>query len=227
MDRFTLQDEYISLMNKITDEPLLVVNLHERKVIFVDSRIAEFFKIPICEGLSFDQLCKPIDKKFIRIKDELFSNTRKAFFALPEDKRYDYVINCNIPVDNGFVDWVHLRIIPIEDNSLPPFSYFIIIVTISPNLKSFLLSIECKQDDTLYMYDKEKHCWQTTTKMNLTEEELIILRMTCAGYSMNEIADKLYRSVDTIKYHIKIINKKFGVHHLHFAIFSAMINRKI
>lgn len=55
----------------------------------------------------------------------------------------------------------------------------------------------------------------------LTDQELSILRLMSAGLSHNEIADKLYLSINTVKWHTTHIYDKLGVHRRAHAVTRA------
>lgn len=50
-----------------------------------------------------------------------------------------------------------------------------------------------------YEYSLDEHKWQHKDAIPLNETERDVLILSAQGYTMNEIADKLYKSVDTIK----------------------------
>lgn len=54
-------------------------------------------------------------------------------------------------------------------------------------------------DNKYYEYSLEKHKWQLKDATPLSETERDVLILSAQGYTMNDIADKLYKSVDTIK----------------------------
>jgi len=56
---------------------------------------------------------------------------------------------------------------------------------------------------------------------SLTEQELSILRLMSAGLSHNEIADELYLSINTVKWHTTHIYGKLGVHRRAHAVTRA------
>lgn len=53
--------------------------------------------------------------------------------------------------------------------------------------------------------------WHDSTPIVLTETEQNLLMMSAQGYTTEEIADRLFRSVDTMKYHRKKLFRKLGV----------------
>ena len=46
---------------------------------------------------------------------------------------------------------------------------------------------------------------------NLTERELEVLRMLPSRLTFREIADELFISVNTLKFHLRVIYRKLGV----------------
>jgi ATP/maltotriose-dependent transcriptional regulator MalT len=71
-------------------------------------------------------------------------------------------------------------------------------------LRNFLLEVE---DLKLAMADKKE--WENNKinellkKYEITDREADVLHMISHGYSNTEIAEKLFISINTVKYHIK------------------------
>ena len=57
---------------------------------------------------------------------------------------------------------------------------------------------------------------------HLSETEQNLLMMSAQGYTTEEIADRLFRSVDTMKYHRKKLFRKLGVETISEAIATVM-----
>lgn len=62
-----------------------------------------------------------------------------------------------------------------------------------------------------YEYSLDKHKWVKKDGIILSETEHDVLTLSAQGYTMNEIADKLYKSVDTIKACKRALFSKLGV----------------
>jgi DNA-binding CsgD family transcriptional regulator len=45
----------------------------------------------------------------------------------------------------------------------------------------------------------EAHKWKDVDEIRLTDVEKEVLKYSAQGYTMNEIADRMFKSVDTIK----------------------------
>lgn len=64
--------------------------------------------------------------------------------------------------------------------------------------------------------------WHNSTPIVLTETEQNLLMMSAQGYTTEEIADRLFRSVDTMKYHCKKLFRKLGVETISEALATVM-----
>jgi len=60
-------------------------------------------------------------------------------------------------------------------------------------------------------YSLKSHHWKENAGVILSEREKEVLSLSAQGYSMNEIADKLFISTDTIKFHRKNVFEKLQV----------------
>ena len=61
--------------------------------------------------------------------------------------------------------------------------------------------------------------------MSLKEEEIEVLRLSAAGLTMTEIADRMCRSLDTIKFYKRHAFEKLGVANITEAISRATLNK--
>jgi DNA-binding NarL/FixJ family response regulator len=62
-----------------------------------------------------------------------------------------------------------------------------------------------------YEYSLDKHMWIKQDGITLSETERDVLTLSAQGYTMNDIANKLYKSVDTIKTCKRVLFVKMGV----------------
>lgn len=62
-----------------------------------------------------------------------------------------------------------------------------------------------------WKYSLKEHRWKECEEAVLKEEELEVLRLSAAGFTMNEIADRMCRSLDSIKTYKRHAFKKLGV----------------
>lgn len=75
-------------------------------------------------------------------------------------------------------------------------------------------------------YSLEKHRWIENKGITLNEKEKDILLLSAQGYTMNEISDKLFLAVDTIKFYKRRLFEKIGVKNITEAL-SLATNYKL
>ena len=61
----------------------------------------------------------------------------------------------------------------------------------------------------------------------LTEEELKILSYLCKGLNNSEIAQKVYKSVHTVKVYVSAILKKLNAKNRTAAVYNACLDKEI
>lgn len=76
-------------------------------------------------------------------------------------------------------------------------------------------------------YDLATDCWKATKMIELTKREQEILHYAIRGYAITEIAEMLYISSNTVKFHRKKLFEKLGVTTIYEAISYATINKLI
>lgn len=76
-----------------------------------------------------------------------------------------------------------------------------------------------------WKYSFEGHRWKECEGVSLKEEELEVLRLSATGLTMTEIADRMYRSLDSIKIYKRHAFNKLGVANITEAISRATLNK--
>ena len=76
-----------------------------------------------------------------------------------------------------------------------------------------------------WKYSFEGHRWKECEGVSLKEEELEVLRLSVAGLTMTEIADRMCRSLDSIKTYKRHAFDKLGVANITEAISRATLNK--
>lgn len=75
-------------------------------------------------------------------------------------------------------------------------------------------------------YSLEKHRWIENKGITLNEKEKDILLLSAQGYTMNEISDKMFLAIDTIKFYKRRLFEKLGVKNIAEAL-SLATNYKL
>lgn len=83
-----------------------------------------------------------------------------------------------------------------------------------------------KDFEHYWEYSFEKHDWEARKEIALNEQEVEVLKLSATGFTMTEIANKMYRSLHTIKFYKRNIFEKLGVTNISEAI-SRAVSKKL
>ena len=84
-----------------------------------------------------------------------------------------------------------------------------------------------KKGNKVFHYDLKGNFWRETELVKLTGREKEILIHSTRGYTINEIANEIFVSPDTVKFHRKKLFEKLGVANISEAITYATNNKLI
>ena len=99
------------------------------------------------------------------------------------------------------------------------------VVSLSTKSKSGNITVYKNGSNTTQQYDLSGNYWKTLEKAKLTEREKEILQYSIRGYAIKEIADKLFISPDTVKFHRKKLFERLEVTNISEAISFATNNK--
>jgi DNA-binding CsgD family transcriptional regulator len=81
--------------------------------------------------------------------------------------------------------------------------------------------------DEVMLYDFDAECWRVQEKIKLSEREQEILQYSSRGFSIKEIAEALFVSPDTVKFHRRKMFEKLEVANISEALSYATHNKLI
>lgn len=122
------------------------------------------------------------------------------FSTIPLEERLDYTISYDFHIKHGKkLRLVNHHLTPIvltKDGRL-----WLALCTISMSARNTPGYIIMKKSDSqsYFEYSLEEHKWIKKEGIVLNETERDVLILSAQGYTMNDIADKLCKSIDTIK----------------------------
>lgn len=134
------------------------------------------------------------------------------FNEIPLAERLDYTISYDFHI-------IHGRKLRLVNHHLTPMvltkdgRIWLALCTISMSSRNTPGHIIMKKSDSksYYEYALEKHKWIKKEGITLSEAERDVLILSAQGYTMNDIADNLCKSVDTIKAYKRALFSKLEV----------------
>lgn len=101
------------------------------------------------------------------------------------------------------------------------------IISLSAEQNSGNIKIYKKGDNKIFKYDLEGGFWKATEKIKLSSREKEVLQYSTRGYTINEIAENIFVSPDTVKFHRRKLFDKLEVANISEAIAYATNNKLI
>ncbi len=99
------------------------------------------------------------------------------------------------------------------------------VVSLSSHKSAGHVEFHKKGFSNFWKYSFEGHRWKEYQVVSLKEDELEVLRLSAAGLTMVEIADRMCRSLDSIKFYKRHAFEKLGVTNITEAISRATLNK--
>ncbi len=85
------------------------------------------------------------------------------------------------------------------------------VVSLSSKTKAGNVELHVQGAPNYWGYSFESHRWKPQEQVALKPEEKQVLIFSSQGFTMNEIADKMYRSVDSVKFYRRNLFERIGV----------------
>lgn len=222
--------EAIDVFSKTTYQSIYVIDYHDQKFEYVSNS-----PIFLCGNtvddvmdLGYEFYTKNVKKSdldlLIKINDVGFQFYEK----LPLEDRKLYTIHYDFHLLNEHKKeiLVNHKLTPLFLNEEGKIWKALCIVSLSTNQNAGNIYIQKQNDNTIWNFDLEREVWFKTEKIKLTEREKEILQLYSRSFNMNEIADKLFITQDTVKYHRKKLFEKMDVTNITEAL-SYAINFKL
>ncbi|ASW76551.1 DNA-binding response regulator [Chryseobacterium piperi] len=138
---------------------------------------------------------------------------------IPMDEKKWYTISCDFHLlsDNKPV-LVNHKLTPIFLTKEGKIWKALCVVSLSTHMEAGNITISKCGSGDYWSYDIKEDVWRNQKKVKLTERERDILRYYAQGYSINGIADKIFISPDTIKFHRRKLFEKIQVSNISEAL---------
>ncbi|RZS93817.1 helix-turn-helix domain-containing protein [Aquimarina brevivitae] len=140
--------------------------------------------------------------------------------TLPLEERKQYSISYDFHLKNeeGNMILIHQKLTPLFLTETGKIWKAICFVSLSTQQNSGNITITKQDGSETLLYDLSSDCWKSIPKVALSDREKEILRYAIRGYAIHEIAEKIYISPDTVKFHRKKLFEKLGVANIYEAI---------
>lgn len=151
------------------------------------------------------------------------------FEKLPIEERLFYTISYDFNIKNQEKKTILInqKLTPLFLNNDGKVWKAICIISLSTEQHSGNIKIYKQGDNKMFTYNLEGKYWKTEEKITLTNREKEILQYSARGFKINEIAESIFVSPDTVKFHRKKLFEKLEVANISEAIVYATNNKLI
>ncbi|MCK8524332.1 helix-turn-helix transcriptional regulator [Aquimarina sp. D1M17] len=145
---------------------------------------------------------------------------------IPVEQRIYHTITYDFHLKNpnGKIILINQKLTPVYLTQNGKIWKAICIISLSSEKSSGNIKIYKKGDNKIYKYDLDGDFWKTTEKITLSNREKEILQFSIRGYTIGEIAETIFVSPDTVKFHRRKLFSKLGVANISEAIAYATNN---
>lgn len=205
IDYFEKSFEYVS------DNPLFLCGMTSEEV----KKLGYEFYLKNVKPVDLELLVK-INEAGFEFYDKLNIEDRKKYtisydFCLINERRNEVLINHKLT-----------PFFLAEDGKIWK---AICMVSLSNAQSSGNVVISKEKSDSIWNYDIEADTWITGEKKKLSQREYEILSLSASGLKINEIADKIFVTSDTVKFHRKKMFEKMEVNNIAEALAYAKNNK--
>ena len=147
--------------------------------------------------------------------------------SIPLNERINYSISCDFQIKNkdGEVILVNQKLTPIYLTDDGKIWKAICVISLSNEHNSGNMNIYKQGDNKIFKFDLEGFYWKTEEKIMLSKREKEILRFSVRGFTINKMAELMYVSPDTVKFHRRKLFEKLEVTNISEAIMHATNNK--
>ncbi|MBL1223027.1 helix-turn-helix transcriptional regulator [Chryseobacterium sp. L7] len=221
--------ETVKAFSRLTYQSLYVIDYQTREFdyvsdnpLFLCGKTSEEVKEM---GYAFYfQNVKPEDVELlIKINEAGFN----FYDKIPVEERKLYSISYDFNLINGKKNMVLVnhKLTPMFLTEEGQIWKALCIVSLSNSTSAGNIVISREGSDDVWKFDPEAGKWLKDEKIKLSQRESEILSLYASGLTINEIAEKLFISADTVKFHRKKLFEKIGVNNIAEALAYAQTNK--
>jgi len=147
---------------------------------------------------------------------------------VPVEKRKDYTIAYDFHLKNqeGKTMLINQKLTPLFLTEEGKLWKAICFISLSTAQHSGNIKVYNKNDGLTLMYNLKRNIWESIEKIKLAKREKEIIELSTRGFTINEIAETIFISPDTVKFHRRKLFEKLDVSTISEAI-AYVTNNKL
>ncbi len=205
---------FLERLSEVENSSVTVLDLYQKKYIFLRSRYLEPFDNPLIDHdpqdpFYYGQFIHPDDLSLVM---DSYNKSFKFFLNLPEEERKDYKLILNFRQRDKYGKYLNiiLQLVVLELDKKGNIWLILILDDLLPDKISFegvnrrLIHIKSGK---ICLFKNEL---EPNKKTILSTREVEVLGLVSKGFASKEIADRLFLSINTVNNHRQNILEKVG-----------------
>lgn len=221
--------EVVKTFVKLTYQSVYIINYQQRNFEYVSDNPLFLCGLTSDEvkELGYDFYFKNVGEQDLNLLLKINQIGFDFFDDLPVSERKDYTISYDFHIINEKKNSILInhKLTPLFLNEEGKIWKAMCIVSLSPNHSSGNIIISNINSDIFSEFNLETDSWEKRQKVKLSERETEILSLYARGLTINEIAEKIFISPDTVKFHRRKLFEKMGVDNITEALSYATNNK--
>lgn len=221
--------EVVKTFAKLTYQSVYIINYQQRNFEYVSDNPLFLCGLTSDEvkELGYDFYFKNVGEQDLNLLLKINQIGFDFFDDLPVSERKDYTISYDFHIINEKKNSILInhKLTPLFLNEEGKIWKAMCIVSLSPNHSSGNIIISNINSDIFSEFNLETDSWEKRQKVKLSERETEILSLYARGLTINEIAEKIFISPDTVKFHRRKLFEKMGVDNITEALSYATNNK--
>jgi DNA-binding CsgD family transcriptional regulator len=217
-------------ISRTTCQSLYIIDYYRKNFLYVSSN-----PLFLCGHSSkeIQQLGYMFYIKYVPAQEQvMLTEINRAGFdfynKIPITEKMSYMISYNFHLMNGKKKTlINHKLTPMRLSDDGKIWLAACVVSLSSRDRVGSIEIRKINQTTFWSYSTESHRWKEEIGITLNERERDILSLSTQGYTMTEIADKQFLSLDTIKFHRRKLFDKLDVKNITEALAFAANHKLI
>lgn len=178
--------------------------------------------------MGYDFYFQNVPEDELKLLEQINEAGFDFFEKLPAETKKDYSITYDFHLinKNGKNILINHKLTPLFLTSDHKMWKAMCIVSLAHRSQAGNVFIKRQGSDEQWELEPEKGIWRKSIKPTLSERELEVLRLHAQGLTINQIAEKIFVSPDTVKYYRRRIFERLSVGTIVEAL-AVAVNSKI
>ena len=209
-----------------TYKPFFILDYYKKNFLYVANNplfLCGYSREEV-KGMGFDFFLQCTPKEEHNMLHEINEVAFEMFFKMGDDEARTCVVSYDYHLVHGSRrGLVSQQMTPLAFNQSGQLWLGLCVISLSHNKEPGNLVL--KSDRRAMIYDFDRHIWNLLAPVQLSADEKSVIQLAAKGYTIEQIAEKMCKAVDTVKQCRRRLFAKLGVDNIAEAVVFAINNK--